>query len=283
MAGRTSRVDPVKAFDASVVSRAAQAPGRWWLAAEVPRVALGWQLMASATPLLPTTARGDGHPVLVLPGLGAGDLSTLALRNFLRLRGWRPYGWHLGRNVGPTAAVRAELPATIQRIARRNRAKVSIIGWSLGGIYARELAHLHPDCVRRVITLASPYRLQHHRQTHAGGMFAHFAHLHAPKEEEIPTVTGRSAYPVPVPATSIYSREDGIVAWQHCLEPATGLSENIRVRSGHLSIGFDPYVFHAVADRLALPEDVLKPYRPPLHLRPFFPRPDTLLGGEHVA
>lgn len=276
------RTDPVAGFEVSMADRSAHAPGRFWLAAEAPRVALGWQLMASSLPLLPTTARGDGHPVLVLPGLGAGDWSTLALRNFLRLRGWRPYGWHLGRNVGPTAAVRAELPAAVERIARRNRAKVSIIGWSLGGIYARELAHLHPDCVRRVITLASPYRIQHTRQTHAAGLFSHFAHLHAPGEEPL-TVTGRSAYPLPVPATSIYSREDGIVAWQHCLEPHTGISENIRVRSGHLSIGFDPYVFHAIADRLALPEDEMRPYRPPVHLRPFFPRPDNPHGGAHVA
>lgn len=269
-------------FEASVADRVARPPGAFWLATEVPRVALGVHLMASAVPLLATTASGDGHPVLVLPGLGANDLSTLALRNFLRLRGWRPYGWHLGRNVGPTAAVRAELPVAIQRIARRNRAKVSVIGWSLGGIYARELAHQHPECIRQVITLASPYRLQHPRQSRAESMFTRFAHLHAHDAEQ-PTATGRSAYPLSVPSTSFYSKEDGIVAWQHCLEPATEHSESVRVRSSHLSIGFDPHMFYAIADRLAQPEDDWRPFVPPGALRCFFPESDNPHGDADVA
>ncbi len=277
-----SRVEPIAGFEASMADRITHAPGRFWLAAEVPRVALGMHLMASALPLLPTTASGDGHPVLVLPGLGAGDWSTLPLRNFLRLRGWRPYGWHLGRNVGPTAAVRAELPVAVERIARRNRAKVSIIGWSLGGIYARELAHLHPESVRQVITLASPYRLQRPEQSHAGGMFSRYAHLHAQDDERL-TVTGRSAVPVPVPASSFHSTEDGIVAWQHCVEPPTPTSENIRVRSGHLSIGYDPYVMYAIADRLAQPEGRWRPFRAPAPLRCFFPTPDNPHGDADVA
>lgn len=269
-------------FEASVADRMVQPPAAFWLATEAPRVALGVNLMFAAAPLLSKTAKGDGHPVLVIPGLGANDLSTLALRNFLRLRGWRPYKWHLGTNVGPTAAVRAELPVAIQRIARRNRAKVSVIGWSLGGIYARTLAHEYPECVRQVITLASPDRLQHPRRSRAASMFTRYSHLHVVDEAQT-TTTGRSAHPLPVPTTSFYSREDGIVAWQHCLEPPSATAENIRVRSGHLSIGVDPHVLYAIADRLAQPEGQWEPFVAPSALKCVFPEPDNPHGENDVA
>lgn len=279
---RNDASDAPQFYDASTADLTATAPSALWLATEFPRAAVGIQMMFAASPLLGKAAYGDGHPVLVLPGLAASDSSTFALRQFLQLRGWRPYKWHLGRNVGPTAAVRAELPVAVQRIARRNRSKVSIIGWSLGGIYARELAHRFPDSVRQVITLASPYRLQNPSQSRADSIYAKYRHLHAEDEEQT-TTTGRSAYPLPVPATSIYSREDGIVAWQHCVEPPRPTSENIRVRSGHLSIGFDPYVFYTIADRLAQPEDNWQPFTPPPALSCFFPGHDNPHGDSDAA
>ncbi|QTH38629.1 triacylglycerol lipase [Yimella sp. cx-51] len=278
----TTPDDVSASFRASAADLLARAPSAVRLATEFPRAALGVQLMLASVPLLPKTAVGDGHPVLVLPGLSANDTSTLALRQFLRLRGFRPYAWHLGRNVGPTAAVRAELPVALQRIARRNRSKVSIIGWSLGGIYARQLAHEFPDSVRQVITLATPYRLQRFDQSRADSIYTRFRHLHAVDETQT-TATGRSAFPLSVPTTSIYSREDGIVAWQHCIEPPTDHSENIRVCSSHLSIGFDPHVLFAIADRLAQPEGDWQPFRPPSLLRPFFPRPDNPHGAADVV
>ena len=260
----------------SPVDEAAAAPSALLLAAEVPRVVMAVDALLLAAPWLRCAPKGNGHPVLVLPGLLANDLSTLVLRRFLRQQGFHPYKWHLGRNVGPTAAVRAALPAAIKRISRRNRSTVSVIGWSLGGIYARDLAHRHPEHVRQVITLASPYRLQHPGQSRANNAFYRYSHLHdIDDEERAARITGRSALPLPVPSTSIYSRTDGIVAWQHCLEPPTEHSENIRVRSSHLGIGFDPQVLWAVADRLAQREGEWAPFVPPTLLSPFFPAPDT--------
>lgn len=265
-------------FRPSAVDEAAAAPSRLLLAAEAPRVVASIDAMLMASPLLRCAPKGDGHPVLVLPGLMAGDLSTLVLRRFLRKQGFHPYKWHLGRNVGPTVAVRAALPAAIERIARRNRSTVSVVGWSLGGIFARDLAHRHPEHVRRVVTLASPYRMRRPGQSRANNVFYRYSHLHVVEEEaelRAAQVTGYSAYPLPVPSTSIYSRMDGIVAWQHCIEPETEQSENIRVRSSHLGIGFDPHVLWAIADRLAQPEGEWSPFAPPRLLAPLFPAPDN--------
>lgn len=261
-------------FRPSAADEAAAAPSQLLAAWEVPRVVASVELSVLSSPLLRLAPRGDGHPVLVLPGLMAGDLSTLVLRRFLRRQGFHPYRWHLGRNVGPTAAVRAELPAAIERIARRNRSTVSVVGWSLGGIFARDLAHRFPEHVRQVVTLASPYRLRHPGQSRANGAFYRYSHLHV-RDEEARQLTGVSPHPLSVPSTSIYSRMDGVVAWQHCIEPEGERAENIRVRSSHLGIGFDPHVLYAVADRLAQPEGKWAPFVPPKVLAPLFPPPDN--------
>src|SRR5260370_28095154 len=113
-----------------------------------------------AAPWLATAPRGDGHGVLVLPGLLASDASTLPLRGFLSWLGYDVRGWNLGRNEGPTEEVLAGLPRALLAHARRTGRPVSVIGWSLGGIYARELARRQPKHVRRVITLGSPFAMQ---------------------------------------------------------------------------------------------------------------------------
>ena len=111
-----------------------------------------------AYPFLRRAPAGDGHPVLVLPGFMAGDLSTRALRRFLRDKDYRAHGWKQGRNIGPSAALIAAMAGRLQDLNRRYDRRVSLIGWSLGGIYARELARAMPELVRQVITLASPFR-----------------------------------------------------------------------------------------------------------------------------
>ncbi len=262
----------------SAVDTTTGAPSRLLLLSEGPRVMCAFQRLLLAAPWLGTAPRGDGQPVLVLPGLLAGDSSTTILRSYLSLLGYKTYKWHLGRNVGPTAAVRAGLADTIARVSRRNRATVSVIGWSLGGIYARELAHSHPEQVRQVITLASPYRLRHPDQSRAHGAFVRYSHLHTVDPDSTEAVSAlshrRSALPVPVPSSSFYSRTDGIVSWQHCIEPQSDTAENVRTFTSHLGIGFDPHVLWAVADRLALPEGEMTPFAPPRLLAPLFPTPD---------
>ena len=220
-----------------------------------------------AAPGLLAAPRGDGHGVLVFPGLLAGDSSTVPLRVFLGWLGYDVRGWDLGRNHGPTEAVLDGLPRAVLDHAERTGRPVSLVGWSLGGVYAREMARRHPRQVRRVITLGSPYALQDPRQSHAHGPYQRLSFLHAPG---LPSREQRSR-PIDVPSTSVYSRWDGVVAWQACIEPETAQHENIEVRCSHVGFGVDPATLWLIADRLAVPAGQRVPFRPPLPLRPLFP------------
>jgi len=223
-----------------------------------------------AAPGLLAAPRGDGHGVLVLPGLLASDSSTLPLRTFLRWLGYHVRGWDLGRNHGPTEAVLAGLPRAVLDHAERSGRPVSLIGWSLGGIYAREMARRHPRQVRQVITLGSPYAMRDPEQSHAHGPYRRLRSLHAP-EARMPGPELRSR-PIAAPSTSVYSRWDGVVAWQTCIEPETPVHQNVEVRCSHLGFGVDPATLWLIADRLAVPAGQRVPFRPPLALRPLYPR-----------
>ena len=199
-----------------------------------------------AYPLLRRAPRGDGHPVLVLPGFFGSDVSTRALRAFLRDRGYGAHGWQQGRNLGPNPELIARLVERFQELRKRYDRKLSLIGWSLGGVYARELARNFPSDVRQVITLASPFRDLN--ATSVPPLLRRFGSRHRPPDD---SVRARLGEPIPVPATAIYSRSDGIAAWQSCRETPGPLSENIEVESSHLGIGHHPVVLLTIADRLA--------------------------------
>jgi pimeloyl-ACP methyl ester carboxylesterase len=223
-----------------------------------------------STPLLAAAPRGDGHGVLVLPGLLASDSSTIPLRTFLRWLGYDVRGWDLGRNHGPTEVILAGLPQALLDHAERTGQPVSVIGWSLGGVYARELARRHPRKVRQVITLGSPYTMTDLRQSHAHRPFRRLRHLHA-EEAALPSFAQR-ARPISVPSTAVYSRLDGVVAWPSCIEPETAVHQNVEVRCSHLGFGVDPATLWLIADRLAVPAGQRIPFRPPFALRPLYPR-----------
>jgi hypothetical protein len=212
--------------------------------------------------------RGDGHGVLVLPGLLASDASTLVLRRFLRLLGYEVRGWDLGRNLGPTDEVLDEMPGRLAELARLTARPVSVIGWSLGGIYARELARQRPAQVRRVITLGSPFALIDGRMSHADRAYQRRSGLHA--NGRVPT-REQVSRPITVPSTAVYSRRDGIVSWRACIEPGTDLHQNVEVRCAHLGFGVDPATLWLIADRLALQAGLLQHFRPPAALRSFYP------------
>jgi pimeloyl-ACP methyl ester carboxylesterase len=232
------------------------------------RAAAEYGALVASAPLLPTLPRGDGHAVLVIPGILTTDASTASLRWVLTALGYHVRGWSLGWNVGPTARVARELHRRLDVMAEHHGGPVSVIGWSLGGIYARTLARVAPDVVRQVITLGSPFRLTRSDQNRAHRNLARESHLHL-EHLTVPLDTGPA--PLTVPSSSIYSRLDGVVSWRACLDDVTDRSENIEVLSSHVGMGHHPAVVWAVADRLAQPEGAWRPFRPPAVLKAAFP------------
>jgi pimeloyl-ACP methyl ester carboxylesterase len=253
--------------------RTAARPGLGRLALE-QRIVYEMGAFAAASPLLRTLGRGDKHPVLVLPGFSASDLSTGPLRGVIRSQGYWVHAWGLGRNIGPTPEIVTGMVERLQLLHERHDAKVSLIGWSLGGMYARAMARMFPDMVRQVITLGSPYRLRDASSTPIARLFRRYESRHAltaddraamPREEDME--------PLAMPSTSIYTRTDGIVHWSHCIDAEGPLRENIEVRSSHVGLGVNPAAIIAISDRLARAEGDWKPFVPNRLVRSQFPKP----------
>jgi pimeloyl-ACP methyl ester carboxylesterase len=202
-----------------------------------------------ALPLLGLAPHGDGHPVLVLPGLVASDVSTRPLRTFLRTRGYAVSGWRQGRNLGLRPGVQHAMVDLVQELNDTHGRKVSLVGWSLGGLYARQLAKMMPKRVRQVITLGSPFASSP-KATNAWRVY----------EDEDPRFGGTLAGSPPVPTTAIFSRSDGICAWQGCREQSSNMAESIEVESSHCGMGHHPAAVYAVADRLAQKEGEWAPF-----------------------
>jgi pimeloyl-ACP methyl ester carboxylesterase len=217
----------------------------------------GWELgtTLSLWPLLQLAPRGDGHPVLVLPGLAASDRSTRLLRRYLRGRGYDAHGWGLGRNLGPRAGIEPGMFELLESLHAREGRKVSLIGWSLGGAYARLLASTRPELVRSVVTLGSPFA-GGPRSTNARRLYEGVSGQRADDADRMQHIRPTP----PVPTTSIFSRTDGIVAWRGSLETPGPTTENIEVFASHLGLGANASVFYAIADRLAQAEGAWKPF-----------------------
>jgi len=210
-----------------------------------------WELGAAVAlrPLLNLAPAGDGHPILVYPGLMASDITTAPLRSFLESRGYVAYGWGLKTNLGPRAGVLEACRARLVEIRKRHKRRISLLGWSLGGIYAREFAKELPRHVRLVITLGTPFT-GHPKASNAWRLYE----LVTGDKIGAPEVHAPLRVPPPVPVTSIFSRSDGVVAWQCSVEKEGPLHENIEVEASHLGLGFNPLAWYAIADRLAQPE-----------------------------
>jgi thioesterase domain-containing protein len=196
----------------------------------------------------------------VFPGLSASDASTLPLRHYITSLGYKASGWNQGYNFGPRAGV---LAAAVSQIAelyeRTGHKKVSLIGWSLGGVYARELAKLMPDKVRLVITLGTPF-VGSPRSTNAWRVYE----LTRGRTVDDELQNFELEKSPPVPTTSVYSRTDGIVAWKCSIQPKQKHNaniENVEVVASHIGIGMNPTAWWVVADRLAQPVDGWKPFK----------------------
>ena len=200
----------------------------------------------------PPLAQGDGHPVIVYPGLGAGAWSTSRLRESLTGAGFDARDWGFGQNTGPKGSIPdwlEQLRDAVGAVRAETGRDVSLVGWSLGGIYAREIGRDAPALVRQVVTLGSPFAARPDA-THAGWLYRL---LNRAKHEA--SYAGRMKQALPVPSTSIYSKSDGVVPWQGCLQASGRLAENIEVDGvSHLGMGTNRKVLKIVADRLGQPE-----------------------------
>lgn len=221
--------------------------------------------MLAARPWLRKLPRGDGHPVLVFPGLGANDVTTLPLRRFLDGLGYDTHPWGQGFNFGPRHGVLEGCSAAVRKLFATHARPVSLIGWSLGGLYAREMAKTLHDHVRSVITLGTPFT-GHPRATNAWRFFE----LVSGQSTHDPDLMAELRKPPPVPTTSIYSRTDGIVSWRCSVNEPAPLAENIELHASHLGMGLNPLALYVIADRLAQPPGQWKPFEPHGARRWFF-------------
>lgn len=209
------------------------------------------------SPLLMRAPRGDGHPVLALPGFLASDLSMAPIRRYLRELGYDAQAWRMGRNLGGLGRLREALLARLAEIHQQTGRKVTLVGWSLGGIYARHLALAAPDMVRYVVTLGSPFA-NDVRATNATRLYEA---LSGERVDDFAEMREAIAGDLPVPCSSIFSRTDGIVNWRTCLLRASERAESIEVLyASHVGLGVNPAALWAVADRLAQPEGEFWPF-----------------------
>lgn len=220
---------------------------------ELPRLLLEVSALSQTWPILSDCSKGDGHPVMLLPGFMASDTSTTVLRRFLDFKGYRPLPWQLGTNTGAPELV-TQLLRHFYRIAQKEKQPITLIGQSLGGVFARELARHFPDKVRQVITLGSPFGASDQTSTNRLVMRL-FEVVSGSSSEALRARVGTrnpSEPPPGVPCTSVYSKSDGVVHWRACLEQASVLTQNIEIVGSHTGMAMNPVVYHVIFDRLSL-------------------------------
>jgi pimeloyl-ACP methyl ester carboxylesterase len=245
---------------------------------EAPRALAEYVGFVALTRLLSAGREGHGRPVLVLPGLLADDRSTRPLRRLLNSAGYTAYGWRLGTNIGPTRRIVSGIDAVLAEITDRHGEPASLIGWSLGGMLAHDIAGRRPAVVDRLITLGSPLYSTDPSQSRGSPFYDEYAAAHLPEySRDSWTPPGQLS----MPATSVFSKTDGVVSWHTCLHPAGPLSENVEVYSSHCGLGCHPAVGYAILDRLAAPTDPWRKFVPPAWLAIHFPaQPDRTWEGR---
>ncbi len=258
-----------------VAEQRSGAPSPLLSIAELPRTLCEAAGFGQFWPMLAQAPRGDGHPVLVLPGFTASDASTLPLRRFLDRLGYETLPWLAGTNTG-SLEVQSRIVLRFYRLVRTYRVPLTLIGQSLGGIFAREIARRFPDHVRSVVTLGSPFRVTDGQGTNpvVRRLFERLSGLTV-REMRSRVRGGRDlGAALPVPSTAIYSRTDGVVSWQSCLERDAPLAENVEIVGSHSGMAVNPAAIHVIADRLAQPAEAWRRFDRTTGLRPLvYPEP----------
>ena len=226
-------------------------------------------LLPGSLPLLLGAPSGDGHPVLLLPGFLADEKSLIALKIFLTRKGYDVRTWGLGRNVGFQRRHVNALPQKIRHLHAKTGRKLSLVGWSLGGVFSMLGAHQATECVRSVITLGSPLSMDQREGSQAPSVvkalyrlvshpLGSAAHAMQPRAKDL-----RERRRLPIPTSCLYSLGDGVVPPQEAtIDGDSKFHENIRVPGSHMGLGFNGLVLAIVADRLAQPEDAWQPFKP---------------------
>ncbi|EED35739.1 pgap1 family protein [Luminiphilus syltensis NOR5-1B] len=193
---------------------------------------------------------------MIIPGFAGDDTYNMPLSFFLRRLGYHAVGWKQGRNLGHSTVDPQSLGMRVAKLNEHEGRKITLIGHSLGGVFAREVAREHPERIRQVITLASPIGIQ---RDHASGLNAVYARLNRE-----PGQTDESLWhlPPPVPTTAVYSRTDGILDWRVSLQSSGhDQTENVEVYGSHNGMTLNPMVWALIANRLATPLDKWRPFK----------------------
>jgi len=249
----------------AISTRVGKPPRRLYTLLEA-RGLLEAALLPACLPFLHASPRGDGHPVLLVPGFTAGDATLVGLSLFLRSRGYHVETWGFGQNTGFKLKFAQALEQKIRFLHHRHRRKVSVIGWSLGGVYGFYTAHNASECIRTVISLGSPMRFSVGEvkvPMVVQALYRYFAHPMGPVAHVANVRSKVLKSPPPMPSTCIYSMTDGIVPPNSAqLDTSVGQHENIWVPGSHIGLGFNAAVMWVLADRLAQPEGAWEPFKP---------------------
>ncbi len=222
-------------------------PPKNTVVAEVARLARGVATLPSLLVTGRSLPKGRGQTVLVLPGFLTGDASTLALRTFLRRLGYRAVGWGLGRNMGRVNLLVPRVEARIDALYRESGQPIVLLGWSLGGVVAREATKLAPERIEQIITMGTPV-VGGPKYTVAADSYRRRG-LDLDQLER--SIEEKNTAPIPARITAIYSRVDGVVAWRACIDPnPANTVEHVEVNVGHAELGLSPRVFKIIAERL---------------------------------
>ncbi len=234
-------------------------PSFWLLASEGGRAVAELGLFCIAKKVMRRKKQSDGAPVVVIPGFMTTDKSTRPMRGFLNDLGYKTYGWKQGRNLGDPKAVYSAIDY-IKTIYAKHQQKISLVGWSLGGVYAREVAKEIPEMISQVITLGSPFSgLQ--EDSNAAWVYQLVS---GQSVKDLDSKLIRNLHlPPPVPVTAIYTKGDGIVSWEYCIEYENRPDlQNVQVQGSHCGLGFNLSVLNVIANRLDQSVQEWKPFQP---------------------